>query len=531
MERNRNVDIIRAFAILAVVIYHIFCITNIAIPNEFLQSILGYAGEFGVTIFFILSGYSIYSSIKHKGDKFKYYEFVCKRMKRILPQYYICLMILLLFTNMAVYLNYGNIGNLFAHIFMFHDHYPTWQGAISGVCWTLGVIFQFYLISPLLFKMIEKKPKLTLCSSIIFSVLIKFFIYHLVLSKAINVVVPEHYYFGLGRTIFTALDSFVMGMFLGKIIKLPKDNKKVIINIIGLIISSITFILWLFVDRNRVNVLGVNTGLYSDCIEGYVFHCVLAICLSFMIYFFSNIKLPLENEIARLFLFISKYEYGIFIWHLLLINALCQNSQFIIDLVTTQRKITYIILLFLSIASGAFMTELIDNINYKEIYLKFKKPIKNTMLTVVGIFVCILVYRSIKLLPEIYNNFSYVLNNEITYSTPSKIIAENAEKVIPENAKYAYLDIEETGYLYYYELRYLLSPRESIHYNTYCIELNYSSIDEIYEKLNGLNVDFFIIKDAPILEKYFNCDYDNENGTVVRKNKSATSINDLFIKE
>ena len=121
MKRNRNLDIVRALAVLAVVIYHISVITNINIPIKPIQVVLNYGGEFGVTIFFILSGLAIYSSMKRSGKEFKYHKFITKSLSRILPQYYISLIILLLFTNMAAYLNVGNIGNIFSHIFLFHD--------------------------------------------------------------------------------------------------------------------------------------------------------------------------------------------------------------------------------------------------------------------------------------------------------------------------------------------------------------------------------------------------------------------------
>ena len=50
MKRNRNLDIVRALAVLAVVIYHISVITNINIPIKPLQDVLNYCCEFGVTI-------------------------------------------------------------------------------------------------------------------------------------------------------------------------------------------------------------------------------------------------------------------------------------------------------------------------------------------------------------------------------------------------------------------------------------------------------------------------------------------------
>lgn len=405
MKRNKNLDIVRALAVLAVVIYHISVITNINIPIKPLQDILNYGGEFGVTIFFILSGFAIYSSMKRSGKDFKYHNFITKRLSRILPQYYISLIILLLFTNMAVYLNMGNIGNIFSHIFLFHDWYPSFQGAISGVCWTLGVIFQFYLISPLIFYCIEKKPKLTMLFSVIFSIAVKAFIYHFIIAKSINGDLGVAYYFGLGRTIVTALDTFVIGMFLGRYVKVPEDNKKIIFNIIGLVISTSAFIAWIYVAKNNV--------LYSDSIVGYIWHTVLAIVLAVMMYFFANIKLPLENPVLKALLFISKYEYGIYIWHLLMINALCSNSEIIMQYIVWQRKITYVILLGISIASGVLMTEIIDNINFKEMYLKLRTPIINTAKVCGALILCLIFYKVFKILPEICSNYVILIDSII----------------------------------------------------------------------------------------------------------------------
>lgn len=523
MKRNRNLDIVRALAVLAVVIYHISVITNINIPIKPLHDILKFGGEFGVTVFFILSGFAIYSSMKRSGKDFKYYNFITKRLSRILPQYYISLAILLLFTNMAVYLNLRNIGNIFSHIFLFHDWYPSFQGAISGVCWTLGVIFQFYLISPLIFYCIEKKPKLTVFLSVIFSVCMKAFIYHFVIAKSINGDLGTSYYFGLGRTIITALDTFVIGMFLGRYVKVPEDNKKIILNILGLAISTAIFIVWIYVAEKNI--------LYSDSVIGYVWHTGLAIILGVMMYFFANIKLPLENPILKALLFISKYEYGIYIWHLLMINALCNNSEFIMQYIVWQRKITYVILLGLSIASGVLMTEIIDSINFKEMYLKLKEPIINTAKGGIVIFSCILVYKSICVLPETYNNFKIALKDEVIFDLESEKIAENVRNKIEEDKTYAYIDTKDTGYENFFELRYFLSPRKSIHYNIYCDGVNEADIDQIFELLNNLDVDYYIIRNSPKLENYFNCEYDKEKGTVLKKNKNATSLDDLFEKE
>jgi peptidoglycan/LPS O-acetylase OafA/YrhL len=69
MKRNKNIDIIRAFAILMVLIYHIYAITGIATKNNIIDTFLIYGGVVGVCIFFILSGFGIYNLLINKEDK------------------------------------------------------------------------------------------------------------------------------------------------------------------------------------------------------------------------------------------------------------------------------------------------------------------------------------------------------------------------------------------------------------------------------------------------------------------------------
>ena len=153
MKRNLNADIVRAVAILSVLIYHIYAITGVNLfHNENLNVFIMYGGEYGVAIFFILSGFAIYTSLKKNIDKFKYFDYIKRRLKRILPQYYICFFILLFFTGNAALLNKDQLLNIFSHIFLFHDQFPSYAGAINGVFWTLGVIFQFYLILALKYQ-------------------------------------------------------------------------------------------------------------------------------------------------------------------------------------------------------------------------------------------------------------------------------------------------------------------------------------------------------------------------------------------
>ena len=87
MERNRNIDIVRALSILLIVVYHIYAITNVKLINNNFKLFLQYGGEYGVTVFFMISGFSIYKSLSRRKDNFKYKTFIIIEMeiKKIIP--------------------------------------------------------------------------------------------------------------------------------------------------------------------------------------------------------------------------------------------------------------------------------------------------------------------------------------------------------------------------------------------------------------------------------------------------------------
>lgn len=290
MERNKNVDIIRAIAILLIVTYHIFALSQVSLVRGTLYPFLEYSGEYGVTLFFILSGFAIYKSLFKRKDDFKYFTFLKDRLIRILPLYYFSLILFLFFTNenIGMLFSKGNLFNLISHFLLIHGFFLYIEGSISGVAWALTPIFCFYLIAPLLFKAIEKKPKLTLIISIIFSCVIKFICYNWLVNSGKPAV--YEYFSMYRRSIFGLIDEFVIGMFLAKYISLPKDNKKIILNIILVILSIVGLYFWIYVDRFQVNIITENTGRVSNCFVGYIWYTVLSLILAVGIYGFSRNK-------------------------------------------------------------------------------------------------------------------------------------------------------------------------------------------------------------------------------------------------
>ena len=147
-KRNENIEIIKFFAISLVVLQHITTVCNINVKYNIIKAILTSGGFIGVTIFLLLSGFDIYQYLNNHKDS--YNDFIIGRWKRLSKHYYLSLFITLFFSSMVVYLNRSYLFHIISHIFYFHNLFYSMHGSISGVCWTLGVIFQFYLIAPFL---------------------------------------------------------------------------------------------------------------------------------------------------------------------------------------------------------------------------------------------------------------------------------------------------------------------------------------------------------------------------------------------
>lgn len=154
-SRNNTLDFFKGIAIIAVVLYH--------------AGILTY-GYLGVEIFLVIGGYLITKSILHTYEKghFGYWNYLCKRLVRLWPLALIITVLSLVggyftmlpdaykntcetaigsatFTNNFVqYITAGNYWDTS------NDYKPLMH------TWYLGVIFQFYVLYPLVFVLCHR---------------------------------------------------------------------------------------------------------------------------------------------------------------------------------------------------------------------------------------------------------------------------------------------------------------------------------------------------------------------------------------
>lgn len=154
------IDILRGGAALTVLIYH--TIAHMGWASFPVQGPLVWfrIGWMGVDLFFVISGLVISLSafsMLQKSSAF-YTEFSAHRLARIAPLYYATGLFFLIFITPEMIFQTDALQNIGMHLFFIHNLSQTYQGAIDGSNWSLGVEMQFYVFMLLCAPLLRKMP-------------------------------------------------------------------------------------------------------------------------------------------------------------------------------------------------------------------------------------------------------------------------------------------------------------------------------------------------------------------------------------
>jgi len=154
MNRQTELDGLRAIAILLVIAFHAWFFLQFAMPEK--QTFLAFSdalpwiagfirrGDVGVDVFFVLSGYLLSLQLFYefkKNDRLNFLRFYQRRLFRIYPLYIIALALVSVGAGPSLAL----MGNLFAYNIWF-DPFEV----IIPWSWSLSVELEYYAIAPLL---------------------------------------------------------------------------------------------------------------------------------------------------------------------------------------------------------------------------------------------------------------------------------------------------------------------------------------------------------------------------------------------
>jgi peptidoglycan/LPS O-acetylase OafA/YrhL len=292
----KGLDTIRALAVFFVIVEHWG--PNFAahtLPG-YIKSALAENGQFGVNLFFVLSGFLITSillneRIKNEGGKKLVIikNFFARRFLRIFPIYYLviffCVLCNYTFVQEHIWYYITYTSNLLA--------YRSDMPNILSHTWSLAVEEQFYIIWPWLIILVNKKYlKHVLIASIVIGIV----------SRYIVLYVLHHKYPIL---VFNCFDSFGIGGMYGYI-RLNTEKRLRFEKGFRAVFPLMLYLAWHIAPfaGSPVGVLYVQT---LDSIIGVAL-------IMFVLNNKSELirKYLLENKV---FNFIGKISYGIYLYH------------------------------------------------------------------------------------------------------------------------------------------------------------------------------------------------------------------------
>ncbi|POY41223.1 hypothetical protein C3L50_01500 [Flavobacterium alvei] len=341
-RKLQNLQKLRGVSALLVCCYH-----SRAFLNGDIQfgEILFKMGFIGVPIFFIISGLIMVHTTKElSSNTFRnVYDFLLKRIIRVVPLYYLCTIIFLLATNFKNFLDDGFVRIIKVFLFI-----PIGKWPPLDVGWTLNYEMFFYLLFGISFLFREKRYIF-----IYFAILILIFIVPLVVNEPL-ILYPYYYLFPktyLDLIINPLLLFFLLGVFFGNTIVFFNFNTNLF-----KIYASFAILIFILFYFNYINFFQADL-----IICGLLVHSTLLLD-------YTNIKLP----IPKIFIYFGDISYSIYLVHLIFIIYLPQFLTQIGLIQFINTKIIFLLIIILTIVSSAILNELIEK--------RFTKFLKNKLI-------------------------------------------------------------------------------------------------------------------------------------------------------
>lgn len=308
-------DGVRAISVFLVAWYHIWQQSwlnpNITIGGTVIVKMDGIirAGYYFVDVMILLSGFLLFlpyaRSIASEGPSPKLSRFYIKRAARILPSYWLSILVFLVIA-LAKGLSFSSLAlDLGAHLTftqtLFRQSYVYTN--LNGVLWTVGVEVQMYLLFPLFAFCFRKKPFLTYFSMVGAAFLFRWAVATYISDTTVYI-----------NQLFAFLDVYANGMALAliyvKMCKRIKADRPV--RIFFTVVSAMALLLLISLIQYQARMgtieairLGMMRNRFTLSVYAGVLMVSLAFSAGFIRFLFSN----------KLMVFFSAVSYNVYIWH------------------------------------------------------------------------------------------------------------------------------------------------------------------------------------------------------------------------
>jgi peptidoglycan/LPS O-acetylase OafA/YrhL len=311
-----ELDALRGVAILGVVIYHALYFSRdlsvfTPLQRKFLLSAA--AGQFGVPLFFVLSGFLITGILLDSRERPDYYKrFYVRRALRILPLYYLVLLILVL-AHMT------GAGFLVLSLVFSANLAPLFGARMSyGVLWSLAVEEHFYLLWPSAVRRISNNILIFVSLAIaILSPLLRLFCH--LHASALHLV-----NYGCAFYTWNVADALAWGAFLALAVRASASDRTKVLRM------SIAF----FVAATLLTAVGIPFGITTR--QTAIGEALQSVPWSLGFTGLLGISLvlgtgPWKNFSSSSFLqFFGRISYGLYMYHLLVFVAYSKMAHWTI---------------------------------------------------------------------------------------------------------------------------------------------------------------------------------------------------------
>ena len=315
---------IRALAALMVLSHHIFAL---AIPRVLSFSMgdwqvtyhwLFTCSWMGANVFFVLSGYLLaipfVRHIEGQGKRVETFEYLVRRVKRVVPAYWV--QIIILCTVMYFMSALPSWQVIASHLFFLQNLQQNYASAINGVYWTLPTEFGYYLLLPIFaaiacaWKTNSSRTWLLLCALLVVSA-----IAYRTLMQSVVADAPVATRVYVLMQLPGLLDHFAIGMFLAWVhIVIPRPLSPRISD--GLVIFGLSgiVVMMALVDHFYLDYWNGHAMVYV----GYTFTAAFIGAVVFGTAAAGRISNALFAN--RPMLFIGTISYSVYLWHIPILN-------------------------------------------------------------------------------------------------------------------------------------------------------------------------------------------------------------------
>jgi peptidoglycan/LPS O-acetylase OafA/YrhL len=291
MGRLHNLDYLRGLAAFGIMIFHYLSWTI----GEFDESsFMGRVGLYGVSIFYVLSGLTLFYVYhdKMKPDVHDVLDFFKKRIFRILPLLWVATIIsIFVFQGGDVTFKslFLNLTGLFGFV--------QWDSSIATGAWSIGNELVFYVFLPVFVLLSKRIPRFFIPFVLTIFCLYVYFAFFLIDGTlTFDDAQQRSYYFNPFNQLFLFLGGYLIGIIF-RFIKISQFTSYV------LILAGLLLFVFYPAEGARINL-----------VEGW---CRMALTLScFMICLgFYKVDLHLPNFADRGFKMLGESSYSVYLLH------------------------------------------------------------------------------------------------------------------------------------------------------------------------------------------------------------------------